>query len=123
MTDKQTVFSPVESLEDSLTSTYLTVEEVKSGDKVTIVKDPDRPIIWTESVDFAKEGKEAKPTTIYQCMVEYKGRKVEMRMNGLSRKTIFNKVGEDTKSLAGKVGILAVVDKGAFSHFFIAAFE
>lgn len=123
MTETQTTFTPVTNIEDTLKEVFLKVADVNNGDKVKIVKDKDRPIVWSEIVDFSGKDQPADPKPIYKCFVKKGAYIVEMGLNGMSRKTIFNKVKEDLAKLEGMTATLIVVDKGAFTHFFIGTLE
>lgn len=123
MTGTQTTFTPVSKISDTLLETYLKYEDVKSGDKVKIVKVTDKPIMWVEDVTFKTKEGEEKKSKVYKCMVQFGHFKVEMSLNNMSRKTIYNKVKDDLEKLENMNGILATIEKGVFSSFFIAVLE
>ena len=123
MVDKQTTFSPVDDLEETLVSNYLSVEDVKMGDKVQIIKSADKPILWQEEITMKKEGKESEVITVYKVMILKNKLELEMKVNGISRKTIHAKIGNDVSKLANLTATLAIGGTGSFSHFFIASLE
>lgn len=123
MTEVQTKFSPVESLEKTLTESFLSIDDVQSGDEVKFIKLTDRPMIWTIQKDFTKEGEKSEETTLYYSMVNFKGREMEMRLNGPTRKVIFEKVGDKLDDLKDRVGLITLMKKGNYSYFFVSSIK
>lgn len=123
MTEVQQTFTPVESIEETLTESFLSIDDVQSGDEVKFVKLVDRPMIWTTKKDFTKEGEKSEETTLYYSMVNFKDRVMEMRLNGPTRKVIFDKVGNKLDDLKDKVGLITLMKKGNYSYFFVSSIK